>query len=59
MKRSRQIETKVFGLIRDEKRLLVFEGYDTVKQDKYYRALGGSIEFGETSRAALEREFQE
>jgi 8-oxo-dGTP pyrophosphatase MutT (NUDIX family) len=59
MKRSRRIRTKVFGLIRDEKRIFVSEGYDNVKQDKYYRALGGSIEFGETSRAALEREFQE
>ncbi|WP_315784719.1 NUDIX hydrolase [Fischerella sp. JS2] len=59
MNKSQQIRVKVFGLIHDEKRLFVCEGYDSVKQQKYYRALGGSIEFGETSRAALEREFQE
>ncbi|PMB48238.1 NUDIX hydrolase [Fischerella thermalis CCMEE 5201] len=59
MNKPQQIRVKVFGLIQDEKRLFVCEGYDFIKQQKYYRALGGSIEFGETSRAALEREFQE
>jgi len=59
MNKSQQIRVKVFGLIQDEKRLFVCEGYDSIKQQKYYRALGGSIEFCETSRAALEREFQE
>jgi 8-oxo-dGTP pyrophosphatase MutT (NUDIX family) len=34
-------------------------GYDPVKQEIFYRALGGKVEFGETSRVALEREFQE
>ncbi|MDM9380852.1 NUDIX domain-containing protein [Chlorogloeopsis sp. ULAP01] len=59
MKKTIKIRVKVFGLIRDENRIFVSEDYDSVKQQKYYRALGGSIEFGETSCAALEREFQE
>jgi NADH pyrophosphatase NudC (nudix superfamily) len=59
MKQQSKIRVKVFGLIRDKERLFVSEDYDTVKQEKYYRALGGSIEFVETSHAALQREFQE
>ncbi|MBE9106026.1 NUDIX domain-containing protein, partial [Nostoc cf. edaphicum LEGE 07299] len=35
------------------------QGYDPVKQETFYRALGGGVEFGETSHAALKREFQE
>lgn len=40
-------------------RLFVSEGYDPVKQQTFYRALGGGVEFGETSLVALQREFQE
>jgi 8-oxo-dGTP pyrophosphatase MutT (NUDIX family) len=40
-------------------RLFVSHGYDPVKQQSFYRALGGKVEFGETSLAALQREFQE
>jgi 8-oxo-dGTP pyrophosphatase MutT (NUDIX family) len=59
MKEPSKIRVKVFGLIQHKERLFVCEDYDSVKQEKYYRALGGSIEFGETSHAALQREFQE
>lgn len=59
MKQLSKIRVKVFALIRNGEKLFVSEDYDSVKQEKYYRALGGSIEFGETSHAALQREFQE
>ncbi|MBW4606925.1 MAG: NUDIX hydrolase [Hassallia sp. WJT32-NPBG1] len=59
MKQSGKIRVKVFGLIRKKEKLFVSEDYDSVKKETYYRALGGSIEFGETSHAALQREFQE
>ncbi|WP_155541970.1 NUDIX hydrolase [Amycolatopsis camponoti] len=39
--------------------LLVFEGRDDFKDETYYRPLGGGVEFGESSRDALEREFRE
>lgn len=40
-------------------KLLVFEGFDQAKNKYFYRPLGGGIEYGETSQAALIREMQE
>jgi ADP-ribose pyrophosphatase YjhB (NUDIX family) len=53
------IRTIVLAVIRRGDSLLVFEGRDDVKGETYYRPLGGGIEFGENSTAALEREFRE
>ncbi|NET02409.1 MAG: NUDIX domain-containing protein [Sphaerospermopsis sp. SIO1G2] len=53
------IRVIVLALIRDGNRIFVSEGYDPTKQSTFYRALGGGVEFSETSRIALEREFQE
>jgi len=46
-------------LFRNGNRILVSEGFDTIKQDYYYRPLGGGIEYGESSREAVLREIQE
>jgi 8-oxo-dGTP pyrophosphatase MutT (NUDIX family) len=46
-------------LFRDENRILVSEGFDTVKRNYYYRPLGGGIEYGESSRDAVRREIRE
>lgn len=46
-------------LFRHGNRILVCEGFDTVKQSYYYRPLGGGIEYGESSQAAVLREIQE
>ncbi|BAZ31705.1 NUDIX hydrolase [Cylindrospermum sp. NIES-4074] len=54
-----EIRVIALGLIKDGDRLFVSEGYDPVKKEIFYRALGGGVDFGETSRIALEREFQE
>ncbi len=54
-----RIRVLALGLVFHQTRLLVAEGYDTVKQSTFYRALGGEVEFGESSREALEREFWE
>ena len=39
--------------------LLVFRGYDPGKAQTFFRPLGGGIEFGEPSEAALRRELSE
>jgi ADP-ribose pyrophosphatase YjhB (NUDIX family) len=49
----------VLAVIRRGDALLVFEGRDDFKDETYYRPLGGGIEFGESSKEALEREFGE
>ena len=53
------IRVIVLGLIRSGDRIFVSECEEQVKQDTFYRALGGGIEFGEHSIDALQREFQE
>jgi 8-oxo-dGTP pyrophosphatase MutT (NUDIX family) len=40
-------------------RILVAEGYDAVKQQTFYRPLGGSIEFGERGEETIRRELKE
>lgn len=59
MNKAGEIRVIALGLIRDGERIFVSEGYDPVKQETFYRALGGGVDFGETSRDALQREFQE
>ena len=59
MNKLPQIRALVLGLIRSGDRILVAEGYDSVKQSFFYRCLGGGVDFGETSLEALKREFQE
>ncbi len=39
--------------------VLLAEGYDEVKGETFYRALGGEIEFGETAAEAAVRELRE
>jgi 8-oxo-dGTP pyrophosphatase MutT (NUDIX family) len=46
-------------LFRHENRILLSEGFDTIKQTYFYRPLGGGIEYGESSREAIVREVQE
>jgi len=59
MNKAGEIRILALGLIRDGDRIFVSEGYDPVKQETFYRALGGGVDFGETSHNGLEREFQE
>jgi len=40
-------------------KILVFEGFDSVKQSHYYRPLGGGIEFGERATDTIRREIRE
>ena len=46
-------------IIQHAGRLLVAEGFDEVKKSKFYRPLGGKIEFGERGAETIAREFME
>lgn len=46
-------------VFRDGDRILVQEGYDPSKNQTFYRALGGAIEFGERSQETVARELRE
>jgi 8-oxo-dGTP pyrophosphatase MutT (NUDIX family) len=59
MNQPNRIRVLALGLIRNGDRTLLAQGYDPVKQQTFYRALGGGVDFGETSYDALKREFQE
>ena len=59
MHQSNQIRVLALGLIREGDRLFISEGCDPVKQQTFYRVMGGGVEFGETSYDALKREFLE
>jgi len=56
MPRIRPLAICVF---RHQDRILVAEGYDAVKDQLFYRPLGGGIEFGEYSEQTVQRELLE
>lgn len=59
MHKQGEIRVLALGIIRRGDRVFISEGYDPVKQQTFYRAMGGGVDFGETSLEALQREFQE
>ena len=54
-----KIRPLAIGIFRRDDRILVCEGYDPVKQQAFYRPLGGGIEFGERGAEAVVRELCE
>jgi len=59
MHKAGEIRVLALGLITQGDRTFISEGYDPIKQQTFYRAMGGGVDFGETSLEALQREFQE
>ena len=59
MNKFKEIRPIVLGLAIKDNKLLVSEGFDKVKNQTFYRCLGGGIEFLEKSTNALKREFKE
>ncbi len=57
--RKEAIRTIAICVFRNEERILVSEGVDSVKQEPFYRPLGGMIEFGERSEESIRRELRE
>ncbi len=57
--KPKRIRVIAICAIRSEKGILVFEGFDSVKGTFFYRPLGGGVEPGETSEAAVIREILE
>jgi 8-oxo-dGTP pyrophosphatase MutT (NUDIX family) len=59
MATPQQIRPIAICLFSQNGAILSAEGYDPVKNETFYRPLGGGIHFGETSREALVREVRE
>ena len=59
MDKFKEIRPIVLGIVKRDNKILVSRGYDEVKNETFYRCLGGGIEFLETSKDALRREFRE
>jgi len=54
-----QIRPIAICVFLNQNRILVAEGYDPVKNETFYRPLGGGIEFGEQSEDTIRRELKE
>jgi 8-oxo-dGTP pyrophosphatase MutT (NUDIX family) len=54
-----RIRALALAIIWHGDQILVAEGYDALKDQTFYRPMGGAIEFGEYGRAAVAREFME
>lgn len=54
-----QIRPIAICVFRHNNCILVSEGYDPVKDERFYRPLGGGIEFGEKSAETIYREMLE
>ncbi len=59
MHKQGEIRVLALGVIKHDEKVFISQGYDPVKQLTFYRAMGGGVDFGETSYQALKREFQE
>lgn len=59
MDKFKEIRPIVLGIAIKNNKILVGEGFDTSKNELFYRCLGGGIEFLEKSDDALKREFLE
>lgn len=59
MDKFKEIRPIVLGIVKRDNKILVSKGYDKIKNEIFYRSIGGGIEFLENSKDALKREFKE
>jgi 8-oxo-dGTP pyrophosphatase MutT (NUDIX family) len=59
MANKKRVRPLAICVFRHNDRILVNQGYDPVKDEYFYRPLGGGIEFGETSMDTVCRELME
>ena len=59
VKKKKRIRPLAICIFRNRDRILVAEGYDSIKDQHFYRPLGGGIEFGESSVETICRELME
>ena len=59
MDKFKEIRPIVLGIVKKGKKILVSERYDKIKNEIFYRSIGGGINFLENSKEALKREFKE
>ncbi len=57
--KAEKIRVKTMCLITDGQRVLVGKGRDSVKNENFYRVLGGSLRFNETVKDGIMREIKE
>ncbi len=57
--KKQKIRTKALCVFRNGDKILVYERYDPTKGKRFYRPIGGGIDFGELSREAMVREVRE
>jgi len=59
MSKKKRVRPLAICVFRSRDRILVMEGYDSIKQEHFYRPLGGGIEFGESGAETICRELME
>src|SRR5690242_11358110 len=59
MPKKKHVRPLAICVFRHNDRILAAEGYDPVRDQHFYRPLGGGIEFGEPSYETIRRELME
>jgi 8-oxo-dGTP pyrophosphatase MutT (NUDIX family) len=57
--RTDEVRAKAVAVVRNGDRVLVERGYDPVGGTRFYRAIGGHIDFGERAARTVAREWSE
>ena len=59
MGKRKRVRPLAICIFRNQDRILVNQGYDPIKEEYFYRPLGGGIEFGESAADTVCREIME